>query len=74
MVMVLKMIKTLRNYALKNDYRLPRSFTDHALNNLYLKIKMGSVEISPRLEELILFSMDKLGMDAEVVDLCDNKE
>ena len=67
------MIKNLTNYSLKNQGRLPRSFTPSAVNGLYLKLKMGKVEISPRFEELLLFTMDKLGMDAEIVDLCDSQ-
>ena len=67
------MTNKMRNYALKNNGKLPRSFKSEALNGLYLNLKTSQVKISDELEEFILFTMDKLGMDAEVVDICDNK-
>ena len=69
-----EMIKQLRNYAIANDGRMPPSFNQSAMRRLYLNLKAKKVDVSPRLEELLLFTMDKLKMDAEVADLCQGKE
>ena len=65
------LIKSLRDYNLRNKGAMPRSFDKLSMSKLYLNLKSGQVEMSPKLEELVLFTMDKLGMDAEIFDHCD---
>lgn len=64
------MIQELSTYALKNNNQLPGSFTEKKLSDLYLRLKLSGVEMSPAFSELLLLSLHKKGMHKEIISFC----
>lgn len=65
-----EVMKQLNDYSLKNQNRLPGSFTKQKLNDLYLRLKLSGTSLSPAMSELLLVSLSRQGMHQEVIDYC----
>jgi len=62
----------LRNHQLKSRGQLPRSFTEKAVKDFYLKLRASKVELSPAMSELLLYVLSQKEMDYEVIDFCEH--
>ena len=51
---------------------MPKSFSDRAIKDLYLKIRSSEASLSPAASELLLFVLDQANMDLEVIDFCEH--
>lgn len=63
-------MKQLNDFSLKNQNRLPGSFSQQKLNDLYLRLKVSGTSLSPAMSELLLFALSRQGMHQEVIDYC----
>lgn len=50
--------------------KLPNSFTEKRLSDLYLRLKLSKAETSPAMDELLLFCLNKKRMHEQIVDFC----
>ena len=72
-------LQTLREYSARNQGSLPQSFDASKARAAYLRLKASKnankdISLSPKTLEYFLFVFKKLGMQAEIVDLCENFE
>ena len=54
-----ELMQKLNAYSLKNRGKLPSSFTEKRLGDLYLRLKLSGVELSLAMSELLLFTLNK---------------
>lgn len=48
--------------------KLPSSFTEKKLGDLYLRLKLSDAELSSAMSELLLFTLNKKQMHEQIVD------
>lgn len=68
-----EMMKQINDYSLRNQNRLPESFSEKRLRDLYLRLQLSETSMSPAMTEMLLSSMSRQGMHKEVVDFCSKK-
>jgi len=69
-----ELMQQLSGYALKNQNNLPGSFTENNLSDLYLRLKLSGSELSPAMNELLLFTLNRKQMHKEIVDFCSQQK
>ena len=57
-----ELMKELSGYTLQNMGKMPSSFTEKRLSDLYLRLKVSKTELSPAMSELLLYSLNKKKM------------
>lgn len=65
-----EIMKRINGHSLSHKNRLPASFTQKRLHDLYLRLKLSKTELSPAMTELLLSSLSRSGMHKEVIDFC----
>ena len=50
--------------------KLPSSFSQKNLGDLYLRLKISEAELSSPMSELLLFTLNKRQMHEQIVDFC----
>ena len=68
-----EIMQQLNEYSLKNLNQLPGSFTEKNLSDLYLRLKLSGAELTPAMSDLLLFSLNRMGMHQEIVDFCSSE-
>lgn len=63
-----ELMQQLNAYSLKNMGKLPSSFTEKKLGDLYLRLKLSDAELSSAMSELLLFTLNKKQMHEQIVD------
>ena len=69
-----ELMQQLNAYSLKNRNQLPSSFTKQNLSDLYLRLNLSGINLSPSMSELLLYSLNKKELHQEIVDYCTSSD